>query len=66
MPETPDECVAAYDTGGFDPEPGYSYERPTFQIVLRGAKRDYRGIYALARPEAPALRHFTARFEALA
>lgn len=49
MPASPDECVAIYDTGGGDPEADYSYDRPTFQIEVRGSKRDYRGAYDLAR-----------------
>jgi hypothetical protein len=41
MPESPDLCVAVYDTGGFDPESDYSYERPTVQVKVRGDKGKY-------------------------
>lgn len=45
MPETPDASVGVYDTGGEDPEVNYTYERPTIQIRVRGAKGDYDGAY---------------------
>lgn len=48
MPPKPDECVAVYDTGGENPQPNYTYERPTVQVRVRGAKGDYEDAYALA------------------
>ena len=42
MPSTPDACTAVYDTGGEAPEPGFNYERPTFQVRVRGDKGDNR------------------------
>ena len=40
MPDTPDQCVVLYDSGGFAP---YSndYQRPTVQIRTRGAQGGY-------------------------
>lgn len=48
MPEEPDEAVCIYDSGGSNPEYDYSYDRPTFQIRVRGNAGDYRDAYALA------------------
>jgi len=47
MPEIPDECVCVYDTGGFEPEANFVYERPTVQVVVRGTKGDYVAAYNL-------------------
>lgn len=49
MPPTPDQCVCVYDTGGYDPEVNYTYERPTIQIRVRGAKGDYIAAHALTQ-----------------
>lgn len=34
-PTSPDNCITVYDTGGFDPEVGYDYQRPTVQVRCR-------------------------------
>lgn len=44
MPETPDNCVCIYDTGGYPGESDYVYQRPTLQVKVRGD----RGAYKLA------------------
>lgn len=49
MPDTPDECVCIYDTGGETAEPHMTYERPTFQIRMRGARGGYGDAYDLAQ-----------------
>ena len=41
MPDIPDECVCVYDTGGYEPEANFVYERPTVQVLVRGSKGDY-------------------------
>jgi len=41
MPIDPDLCVSVNDTGGYDPEVDYVYDRPTVQIQVRGPKGDY-------------------------
>lgn len=46
MPETPDACVAVYETGGIAPDygigtAGIKYETPAVQIVCRGVAYDY-------------------------
>lgn len=46
MPDTPDTCILISDTGGSRPEPNYTYERPTFQVLVRGAVGDYLTAYA--------------------
>lgn len=48
MPDTPDQCVVLYDSGGFAP---YSndYQRPTVQIRTRGAQGGYQTIYDLTK-----------------
>jgi hypothetical protein len=40
-PQDPDAVVTVYDTGGFDSEASYEYERPTVQVRIRGAKGGY-------------------------
>lgn len=47
MPSSPDACVVVYDTGGNDAEAGYTYDRPSVQIRVRGAKGGYKDAYAL-------------------
>jgi hypothetical protein len=49
MPESPDACVCIYDTGGYPAELDYMYERPTFQVRVRGAKGGYRAAQVLAQ-----------------
>jgi hypothetical protein len=47
-PDSPDECVVVFDTGGEDPAAQHTYEKPTVQIRVRGRKGDYLNAYALA------------------
>lgn len=49
MPDTPDQCVCVYDTGGFEPEANFNYERPTAQVMVRGAKGAYPTAFSLAQ-----------------
>ena len=35
MPKSPDTAVAIFDTGGFEPESGYDYDKPTIQVICR-------------------------------
>lgn len=35
MPKTPNNCIGVYDTGGFDPEARYTYDRPTIMVKIR-------------------------------
>ncbi len=46
MPSAPDACVVLYETGGSGPDfhlgdPAIAIEKPTIQIVVRGAPTDY-------------------------
>jgi len=34
-PATPNNCSTAFDTGGFDPDTGADYQRPTVQFLVR-------------------------------
>ncbi len=48
MPATPDACVVVLETGGTSPDPGFGSstvrtERPTVQVIARGAPDDYTG-----------------------
>lgn len=52
MPSAPDNCVCVYDTGGFEPDSNFTYERPTVQIMVRGAK----GAYFSAHEQAQEIR----------
>lgn len=49
MPHSPDRCVCVYDTGGFEPEANFVYERPTVQVRVRGAKGQYVSAHSLAQ-----------------
>ena len=49
QPDTPDQCIVLYDTGGFPPESGYKYDRPTIQISIRGEVGGYADAYAKAQ-----------------
>jgi hypothetical protein len=54
MPDHPDACVALFETGGRDPDPGFGasavrIERPAVQILARGAPDDYNGPRAKAQ-----------------
>jgi len=49
MPANPDQCVCIYDTGGYDPGVNYTYEKPTIQIRIRGAKGDYLTAHGLSQ-----------------
>lgn len=49
MPMTPDQCVVLYDTGGFNSEVNYIYERPTVQIRVRGNRGVYDSTYDLIK-----------------
>lgn len=55
MPETPDECVCVYDTGGYEPEANFNYERPTVQVRVRGSKGAYVAAYTLTQDIRDAL-----------
>ena len=37
LPDTPDECIAVYDTGGSSPAPNYDYYYPMVQVIVRGS-----------------------------
>lgn len=42
----PDTCISITDTGGGMPEPNYTYQRPTAQVLVRGAVGDYKTAYS--------------------
>lgn len=52
MPTEPNNCVCIFDTGGYDPEENYVYQRPTIQVRVRGAG----GGYLAAHEQAQAIR----------
>jgi len=47
-PASPDACVTVKDTGGFDPDAGLDYRRPTVQVRIRGPKGDFLTAYTKA------------------
>lgn len=55
QPPTPDVCITLKDTGGFESEANFSYERPTVQAIVRGARGNYATVYALAKSVKDAL-----------
>ncbi len=52
MPDKPDNAVCIFDTGGYNPEANYVYQRPTIQVRVRGAK----GAYTAAHEQIQAIR----------
>jgi len=38
MPDSPDACIAVYDTGGGQPAPNYTYDYPSIQVLVRGGR----------------------------
>jgi hypothetical protein len=55
MPDTPDLCVAVYDTGGEPPEPHLVYNKPTAQVRVRGDRGGYEAAWSLAETIRDAL-----------
>lgn len=49
LPETPNTCIATFDTPGATPNPKWLLDFPTGQILVRGDIDDYSGAYAKAR-----------------
>jgi hypothetical protein len=49
MPKEPDECVSVHDTGGYDGEADYVYQRPTVQVRVRGEKGAYQTAHGFAQ-----------------
>jgi hypothetical protein len=47
MPDTPNNCICVYDTGGFDSAADYVYDRPTVMVKVRNLS--YRAGYAKAQ-----------------
>ena len=54
-PETPDNCICIYDTGGYPPQSNYDYFKPTIQIMIRGNKQDYQSAWDDAKQLMTAL-----------
>lgn len=40
LPDSPDNCIAIFDTGGWSKDPDLPREDPTFQFVFRGTDYD--------------------------
>ena len=59
--DVPDLCVCVYDSGGESPE-DFDYWRPTFQVLVRGARSGYAAAYETIRAIAQTLH--TADFSA--
>lgn len=66
MPNTPDECVCVYDSGGFDPVNALDSRsnettifKPTVQIRVRGNRGGYLLAFSLAREIRDALHGMT-------
>ena len=49
MPTIPDLCVTVYDSGGYDPQANYTYERPTIQVRVRGDRGGYIAAHSLTQ-----------------
>ena len=44
-----EKCITLYDTGGTDPDPRGTLDRPTVQVRVRGPARDYSAGWAIAQ-----------------
>lgn len=49
LPDSPDECVGIFDSGGLTPEVNYTYEYCDLQIRVRGNIFCYKNSYILAK-----------------
>jgi len=49
IPGGPGVCVGLYDSGGFPPQPNFTYEYPTVQVQVRGLAGGYMEAYAMAQ-----------------
>ena len=63
MPAGITPCVSIHDTGGFDEESGYDYQKPTIQVKVRAATYDQ--AYELAYTAKQALHNLTNKVENL-
>lgn len=45
MPDTPDACVALYDSGGETPNPKWLLDFPSVQVMARGKESGYQALY---------------------
>ncbi len=62
MPDKPDEIIASFDTGSFEPpDPKWSRDFPTVQVLVRGAPEDFPNSRAKADAIKNALLGLTAR-----
>lgn len=48
QPDEPDLCATIKDSGGFDPDPQFRYDRPTIQVLVRGNRNEYQEAYTVA------------------
>jgi hypothetical protein len=63
-PDSPDLCTTIFDTGGFDPDAymgdsDYDYERPTIQVLVRGAPGGYQAAYSRIKAISDELKNKT-------
>jgi len=49
LPDTPNQVVVFYDSGGSNPNPKWRVDYSTIQVRIRGIKSDYSGAYDKAR-----------------
>ena len=56
QPDSPDQCVTIFDTGGYPNQPNYRLEMPTIQVRVRGAPKKYRDAYTIAESVREVLR----------
>jgi len=47
-PDNPVKCITIYDTGGYEPDYNYTYDRPTVQVKMREQKGKYPELYVKA------------------
>jgi len=52
MPDSPDNAVGIFNTGGAEPEKGFSLRYPTFQIRVRGVATEAGRTAMIAKEEA--------------
>ncbi|MBW2030730.1 MAG: hypothetical protein JRJ31_16830 [Deltaproteobacteria bacterium] len=58
-PDSPNDCVTIYDTGGQEPVMNYTYDYPTVQIRVRGSRMGYKAAWTKANSIKEALNGLT-------
>jgi len=59
QPTSPDKCLFVSSSGGVSPETQFNWQRPTFQILARGDRGDYKSAVDILNVARAALHAIT-------